>query len=95
MLFSLALAKSVRRTSEIMPPYGSDQATLNKYIWPFIKNDVLIHDSYRCNSNTAPFPTKRKQNHLFVGCTRPCKIRKIDICPVKCRPTEHKDWLFC
>ncbi|XP_065669670.1 uncharacterized protein LOC105845888 [Hydra vulgaris] len=92
-LFALALSKSSRRNSKITPPYGSDQHTLNQYIWPLIKNDIMIHDSYRCNGIAIPFPTKRNQSHLFVGCPRPCKIKKIQTCPVKCR--KEKDWLYC
>jgi len=45
-----------------------DQVFLDRYVWPRIKNDVLIHDDvmYPKLANTKKFPTKRI-NHHFVG----------------------------
>lgn len=73
----------------------SDQYILNKYIWPEVEFDSLQHDSYLCDlfPNSKPFPTKRKQ--FFVGCVRDCFIFMDEVCPEKCRPKDHKDWIYC
>ena len=75
--------------------YYFDQHILNQYIWPKVENDSLQHDSYTCDlfPNTKPFPTKRKK--YFVGCVRDCWVFKDEICPEKCRPINHQDWLYC
>jgi hypothetical protein len=43
----------------------SDQLFLQKYIWPIIKNDCLVHDGTGYNSGKK-FPTPR-QNKEFIG----------------------------
>jgi hypothetical protein len=43
--------------------YHYDQIFINEFIYPFIKNDYLIHDEF---FEKKPFPAKR-QNYEFVG----------------------------
>ena len=49
--------------------YNKDQDFLNKYIYPIIKNDCLIHSSFGklFNEEVIPFPIKYCKNYLFVG----------------------------
>jgi hypothetical protein len=44
--------------------YGDDQNFLSKYIYPFIKENLLVHDSFHCTEykNSIPFPSKRMGN---------------------------------
>ncbi|XP_042231099.1 uncharacterized protein LOC121872423 [Homarus americanus] len=81
--------------------YGDDQDILRDMLWPFMAGHVLTHDSYWCGeyeADTSPWPTRRVDG-LFVGLRRYKKKfhdEKIpDKCPVKCRPADHRDWLYC
>jgi len=52
--------------------YNKDQDFLNRYIYPIIKNDCLIHSSFgkllnEQNEQVKPFPIKYCENYLFVG----------------------------
>jgi hypothetical protein len=50
--------------------YNTDQDLLNKYIYPFIQNDCLIHSSFGKLFNeklVKPFPIDYCRNYYFVG----------------------------
>jgi len=93
------------RNITLMEKYAGflDQEFLNEQIWVFAKNDILMHDSYHCArfpNQTRPFPTQRRplnETNLFVGCIKPCNRFRHEFgpCPVKCRPPEHQDWIYC
>ena len=80
-----------------------DQKSLKNVIWPFAKNDSVIHDSYTCNSkrlrgtDVRPFPTRRLYGKFnFIGSNGGSITLKGDgPCPQDCRPTDHKEWLVC
>ena len=86
---------------------GNDQHLLSKFVAPRAKNEALVHDSYICKNNdflkgaiSLPFPTQRmvvenatRQEPNFVGNCGDGGI--MDVCPIECRPHEHKDWTFC
>ena len=85
---------------------GIDQHLLARLVWPYAKNDSVIHDSYTCRmtrlrgTDIRPFPTKRLQRrHNFVGDRSSSKgeitVKKHGACPVQCRPKEHQDWIIC
>lgn len=79
--------------------YDSDQKFLADYVYPLIKNDSIIHDSYHCDifDNTLPFPSKRNNSMCHVGFVGDCMLSKVVLydCPVNCRPSNHKEWNFC
>jgi hypothetical protein len=82
--------------------YGDQPFLLNE-LWPLVKNDSIIHDSYHCqrfNVTAKPFPTKRpiiSGRNLFVGCIRPCSSNQFRIpkCPIQCRPKSQIQWHYC
>jgi hypothetical protein len=46
---------------------GSDQPFLRKYVYPFIKENSITHDSYLCKLyGGKAFPSQR-QGNCFVG----------------------------
>ncbi|GAB6030747.1 hypothetical protein CHUAL_007598 [Chamberlinius hualienensis] len=73
---------------------GHDQFLLSKYVWPIAKYDMVSHDSFLCKiyRNTTPWPTPRV-NGTFVGDTAGSFIAKP--CPLRCRPKDHPDWIYC
>ena len=81
----------------------NDQQFLSTEMWPFVRLDVIVHDSYLCEKfqpKARPFPTQRPssdENNLFVGCVKPCHRfhDMFGLCPISCRPPEHPDWIFC
>ena len=80
-----------------------DQTLLKALIWPYAKNDSVIHDSYTCKikrlkgSDMRPFPTRRLYGkYNFVGSNGGnITIQKDGPCPKKCRPIEHQEWILC
>eukprot|EP00096_Caligus_rogercresseyi_P007457 TRINITY_DN25318_c0_g1_i1.p1 TRINITY_DN25318_c0_g1~~TRINITY_DN25318_c0_g1_i1.p1 ORF type:complete len:364 (-),score=14.41 TRINITY_DN25318_c0_g1_i1:7-1098(-) len=81
---------------------GYDQVALTKYIWPWAKWKALCHDSYLCKkySRTSPFPSRRVEGiGNFVGSVvslnGTLRFSKDSECPIKCRPKNHKDWIYC
>lgn len=77
---------------------GYDQVLLSQYVWPSVKEEACVHDSYLCTFYPAPhnrpWPTRRKNESAnFVGSIGDMKIMKS--CPVKCRPNNHQDWTMC
>ena len=79
-------------------PKGTDQSFLTDHVYYLIESDSIIHDSYLCTmySKSLPWPTKREGN-CFVGSTGSCNSSATDFykCPLSCRPSNHKDWIFC
>ncbi|KAK7084321.1 hypothetical protein SK128_018624 [Halocaridina rubra] len=77
-----------------------DQQILQEYMWPVVKKDVIMHDSYLCElfPGSLPFPSKRV-NLTFVGMRSYRELFMGDNvetpCPVECRPPNHKDWEYC
>ncbi|CAB4060741.1 unnamed protein product [Lepeophtheirus salmonis] len=81
---------------------GYDQVALSKYVWPWAKWRALSHDSYLCKKypRTSPFPTKRVEgigNYVgsVVSLNATIGFTSASECPFKCRPRDHKDWIFC
>ena len=74
-----------------------------RYIWPWSKKVALSHDSYTCHkfARTSPFPTQRTAGvGNFIGSVVSLNSSiglsgEGGICPEKCRPKDHKDWLYC
>ncbi|XP_065656604.1 uncharacterized protein LOC136082000 isoform X2 [Hydra vulgaris] len=75
---------------------GDDQNILTRHIWPLIRQNLFIHDSYLCHTDkiSESFPTKRDVSGEFVGQVRgtPGIFKK---CPIACRPKKHQDWEYC
>ncbi|KAK4320223.1 hypothetical protein Pmani_008914 [Petrolisthes manimaculis] len=71
-------------------------------LWPLMKKSLVSHDSYLCSDypSIRPFPTRR-QNFTFVGMRTyrgkyvNDQIPEDKPCPVRCRPKEHHDWIYC
>ena len=80
-----------------------DQTLLKTLIWPYARNDSVIHDSYTCKikrlkgSEMRAFPTRRLYGkYNFVGSNGGnITLQKDGPCPKECRPKEHKEWLLC
>jgi hypothetical protein len=80
-----------------------DQHVLKEKVWPLLRGDAVIHDSYNCRRQATlgisqPWPTKRK-GFTYVG-FGPSKVMYAKIlrqtrCPVACRPEGHREWLYC
>ena len=67
-------------------------------MWPWSKKLSIGHDSYTCKSYpyTKGFPTQRqKEPNNFVGSMFNGNGTLWEICPEKCRPKEHQDWIHC
>ena len=69
-----------------------------RYIWPWVKEYSMNHDSYFCEDfpNTRPFPVKRKekQPNNYAGAGSDDHI-VTEECPLACRPKNHPDWILC
>ncbi|KAG7159088.1 uncharacterized protein LOC121877937 isoform X2 [Homarus americanus] len=80
--------------------HGKDQEILAVRLWPKMAGNVMAHDSYWCKfyGKAWPWPTKR-ENRYFVGSTSyrdpPGNTKVPKPCPVRCRPPEHHDWIYC
>ena len=80
-----------------------DQTLLKTFIWPYAKNDSVIHDSYTCKikrlrgTDIRPFPTRRLHGKFnFVGSNGGnITLAKDGPCPRECRPKEHYNWIVC
>ena len=80
---------------------GPDQFFLNDHVYPILKSQSIIHDSYCCvhYEGSKPFPSERVGS-CFIGSVNTkesCAENKklLPECPMVCRPTEHKDWARC
>jgi len=77
---------------------GYDQTLLAKHFWPAVKESACVHDAYLCQRypvpHNRPWPTRRRDEPAnFVGSIGEMKIDSV--CPVECRPIDHKDWTTC
>ena len=80
-----------------------DQNFLSQYFWQIAKQNTTLHASFFCDSfnlKAEPFPTQRHEKVCFVSCTHCCdeiynKKNFTWKCPLKCRPKDHKDWIYC
>ena len=72
-----------------------DQDFLREHIYDLIVNNSIVHDSYHCSkyADSEPFPTQRKSMDHVGSIVSSKKI--IFICPIECRPINHKDWEYC
>jgi hypothetical protein len=73
---------------------GNDQHFLGLHVYPVMKNDKIVHDSYLCKSfrEGQPFPTKRDGN-CYVCNAGPCDPVNGQYehkCPDECRPKDHQ-----
>ena len=77
-------------------PRGQDQYFLRDYVYPLVKNDSIVHDSYFCHKlGGDPFPTQRVGN-CFIGSRLGCNETGIHFgCPSNCRPKDHQNWTTC
>ena len=89
---------------------GMDQAYPIRYIFPFIREVTMTHDSYFCmtreykTGEKRPFSVRR-DGACWIGLYRvgryvteyDCKTGNATLfkCPVECRPKEHQDWIHC
>jgi hypothetical protein len=94
-----------RRVSEVFnancdSPKNNDQQFLSDYVYPLVVENSLIHDSYLCRSfpGSSPWPTRRLGD-CFVGSTGECNesttLLDYFVCPKKCRPKKHPEWVTC
>jgi len=99
-LFSILLDKNKVKQYSLL----HDQTLLSQLVWPKIKDQTLVFDSYTCEQfhegHQRPFPTERSSRECHLGCVRPCcqnssKIILTKPCPEKCRPKNHPDWTYC
>ena len=86
-----------------------DQQLLAKYLYNVIFPDLVAHDSYLCGKYESmeyfrPFPSQRLSHKdlklpfpfNFVGSNGgSMHVGNEGICPEKCRPQDHKDWILC
>ncbi|CAF4747963.1 unnamed protein product [Rotaria sp. Silwood1] len=81
-----------------------DQRFLINYVAGHVKDNSLIFDSYFCEKfGGQPFLSQRSMNGCYLGCIRPCCSNATNVkfhgtqmpCPIKCRPKEHLDWIYC
>ncbi|CAF1526388.1 unnamed protein product [Didymodactylos carnosus] len=84
--------------------YFADQLFLQHEIWPLAKDDIIVHDSFLCQTpygvNSRPFPTRRRpfnETDVFVGERRRWSLTDSlpEQCPLACRPKDHPDWTAC
>lgn len=101
LLIDEKISNSYNRNNASMK--GRDQHFLSDYFWPIAKENATIHASYFCNKYGVlgkPFPTQRPKHFCFIPCSYCCDeifLKKLwtDLCPMECRPKNHKDWIYC
>lgn len=73
----------------------ADQTFLRTHVYKKILDHTLVHDSYNCKVlGGVGWPTKR-DGDCFVGGFDCNSTNAYYICPVECRPADHKEWLYC
>ena len=59
----------------------------------------LAHDSYCCQQfpSTSAFPTQRQGSSYVAKVVHQELVQHTlpDVCPEKCRPKQHPDWIYC
>ena len=94
-LFMIFVNKSI--STEFGETKRADQVFLARVVYPLVKSNSTIHDSFCCKrfNDSILFPTKRK-DLFFIGSVGINKlVPPYDICPKECRPKLHQDWLNC
>jgi hypothetical protein len=81
---------------------GYDQIALTRFVYPWAKKVAIAHDSFHCKKfpYTAPFPVQRVAgigNYVgsVVSLNATLGFTEGSVCPYKCRPKDHKDWIYC
>ena len=76
-----------------------DQDILNEYLYYPLKSVTLAHDSHYCGTYpdalTLPFSMQRVEKEFVGAAARKNPGMWIVPCPVKCRPTYGKTWIYC
>ena len=76
----------------------ADQQILAATVWRLLRSQSLQHDAFHCGvyRDAKAFPTERRfEDQRFVGCVRDCRGPMVDICPIRCRPKNHTNWIYC
>lgn len=80
----------------------ADQIFLEDFYRRFVEVNMTAHDSFHCARfpQSRPFPKQRPVYYCHVGgygCCGPLFLNASfpHECPYECRPTEHKEWVFC
>ncbi len=102
-IFKMLIDKEIskRYNSDLSSPKGWDQFFLRENVYPLIRSNSIIQDSYLCMMyrDSIPFPTKRRGICFSAAGWRDyeCFNQTSDyfICPVECRPKDHQDWNYC
>ncbi len=87
-------------------PKGIDQIVLERHLWKVVLKDIVVHASYHCRmapeEKHRAFPTRRRESgntyRNYVGSDGhdyDVIPTRFPVCPEVCRPTNHKDWLYC
>lgn len=79
---------------------GLDQDLLENYFWRIMRKNAVIHDSYSCKKlGGEGFPTKRPDPFCYISCKYCCESKHTNqtnyVCPIECRPKNHKEWIYC
>ena len=75
---------------------GPDQTIINRYVWPWGKNNAMQHDSYHCHKfpGSVGWPTQRKiEPSNYVSAVTKYNATTLKICPVQCR--RNPSWEYC
>ena len=75
----LHMAERIKRFLSTGALQGMERKFLAKEIWPAIRDDCQIHDSYYPNFDAQPFPAMGKGNdqfHLGMGITGEAALRR-------------------
>jgi hypothetical protein len=100
--------KIASRYNKIVNKKGQDQVFLGEQVYPLIQTKSVVHDSYMCKKfGGEPFPTRRiglchigqyifEKNECANSTDIDCYFfKKSPLCPIECRPQDHKDWTNC
>ena len=85
---------------------SNDQYLLEFFVWPWASGRSLQHDSYQCENfaRTTAWPSRREDTdgngkdgavNNYVGAPFALGGRLDEVCPLQCRPREHKEWAKC
>jgi hypothetical protein len=106
-IYSLMINKEITKSYNFGNKKLVDQYFLRDHVFPLVKNDAIIHDSYNCERlGGNPFPSRRiglchiGQKIFDSDCktandTNLFFTHRSPICPIECRPKEYLDWETC